>query len=96
VSLPAFARSVSGGIELRLKVVPGASRTAVAGPLGDRLKLRVAAPPEAGKANAEVIALLERELGGRAELIAGHTNALKTVVVRGVASERCERWASGF
>lgn len=94
MSLPAFARIVPGGIELRLKVVPGASRSAVAGVLGDRLKLRVVAPPEGGKANAEVVALLERELGGKVEIVAGNANPQKTVIIRGVSAERFEAWAA--
>ena len=35
-----------GGVELTVKVVPGASRTRVAGVWGTALKLAVAAPPE--------------------------------------------------
>lgn len=44
-------------------MVPGASRTELSGWLGDILKVRVSAPPEKGKANAAVEALLARELG---------------------------------
>ncbi len=34
---------------VRVKVVPGASRSEVVGVHGDRLRVRIAAPPEAGK-----------------------------------------------
>jgi uncharacterized protein (TIGR00251 family) len=86
-TLPSFARRVPGGIEIRLKVVPGASRSAIVGALGDRLKLRVAAPPAAGEANREVADLLGGWLGtSRIELIAGHRQALKTVFARGLAA----------
>lgn len=82
--LPPFARVTPAGLELRLKVVPGASRSALAGILGDRLKLRIAAPPEAGKANRAVIELLERWLKDTSiTLIAGQTHAEKTVLVAG-------------
>ena len=48
-------------MELEVKVVPGASRSEVTGWLGDSLKIRVAAPPERGKANAAVVRMyLER------------------------------------
>jgi hypothetical protein len=85
--LPAFARRTPAGLELRLKVVPGASRSTLAGALGDRLKVRVAAPPEGGKANRAVLELVAAWLGGRrVELIAGHASAEKTVLAAGLAS----------
>ncbi|HVN38000.1 MAG TPA: DUF167 domain-containing protein [Myxococcota bacterium] len=48
---------------LAVKVVPGASRSGIAGWLGDTLKVRVTAPAEQGKANAAVEALLADALG---------------------------------
>lgn len=51
------------GITLRLKVQPRASRTELAGPYGDALKIRVAAPPVDGEANEELIRFLARRLG---------------------------------
>ena len=88
VPLPAFARRVDAGIELRLKVIPGASRAGLAGELGDRLKVRVVAAPEDGKANHAVIALLEKWLKERdhasVELVSGHSTPLKTVLLRRV------------
>jgi uncharacterized protein (TIGR00251 family) len=76
------------GVALRLKVVPGASRTRLAGVLGDRLKLAVAAPPEGGKANEAVCDLLADLFGvsGRNVLIeSGHGTPQKTAVVIGVS-----------
>jgi uncharacterized protein len=72
-------------LELAIKVVPGASRTEVAGVLGDRLKVRVAAPPEGGKANRALVEVLSRWLGVRdVEIVAGHSSAEKVVRVSGV------------
>jgi uncharacterized protein len=78
---------MDGTIELAIKVVPGASRSAIAGVLGDRLKVRVAAPAEGGKANRALVRLLAEWLGVReVEIIAGGSSAEKTVRVTGLSS----------
>ncbi len=43
---------------LKVKVVPGSSRTKIDGWLGDSLKIRVTAKPQKGTANDAVVALL--------------------------------------
>jgi uncharacterized protein len=45
---------------LELHVQPGAARSEFAGKHGDRLKVRVAAPAQDGKANAALIEFLAR------------------------------------
>ncbi len=68
------------GVLIRVKAVPGASRDQIAGPLGDRLKVRVAAPPEEGKANKAIGALLAKTLEvskDRVQLVKGQTSAEK-------------------
>ena len=60
--MPAFFLPTGQGYVLRLTVVPGAQRTQVVGLHGDRLKVRVAAPPEKGAANQELLAFLSRSL----------------------------------
>jgi uncharacterized protein (TIGR00251 family) len=86
-SLPPFARAVEGGFDLAIKVVPGASRTGIVGVLGDRLKVRVAAPPEGGRANRALVEVLSEWLGVRdLEIVAGHSTAEKTVRVFGLST----------
>ncbi|MGD8614733.1 MAG: DUF167 family protein [Gammaproteobacteria bacterium] len=48
---------------LRVRVQPRAIRDAVAGPHGDHLKIRLAAAPVDGKANARLISMLARLCG---------------------------------
>lgn len=67
---------------LQIKAVPGSSRDALAGMLGDRLKIRIAAPPEEGKANAAVCGLVAEALGVRprqVQVVAGRSAPEKTV-----------------
>ena len=71
-------------MELRVKAVPGASRSEIVGILGDRLKIRIAAPPEHGKANQALLLLIADWRGTKnIDLIAGHASAEKTVRVIG-------------
>ena len=54
--------SVVGGTRLRLRVKPGARKTAIVGVHGGALKVAVAAAPEKGKANRAVVRLLAKAL----------------------------------
>ncbi len=72
------------GVTVRVRVVPGASRTEVKGRYGDAIKIRVSAPPEGGRANRAVIDLLEQLVGGSAEIVKGPSSQSKTVLIRGV------------
>lgn len=71
---------------LFIKAVPGARRDEIAGPLGDRLKVRVSAPAEDGRANKAICALLAAAVGVRAGAVAvvrGHTSPEKSLRIRG-------------
>jgi hypothetical protein len=48
---------------LQVQIQPRASSDAIAGVLGDRLKIRLTAPPVEGKANEHLIAWLARLFG---------------------------------
>ena len=75
------------GVSFVVKVVPGSSRTAVTGTLDRMLKVKVAAPPEKGKANEALIGLLAKALGVKNSAItitSGQTKPVKHVTVRGL------------
>jgi uncharacterized protein len=59
---PWLGRTVDGWT-IAVHVQPGAKRSAVAGLHGERLKLRIAAPPIEGRANAAVVAFIAERLG---------------------------------
>lgn len=72
---------------LALLVVPGASRRRVLGAHGDRLRVAVTAPPEAGKANRQVTELLAEAVGvppRQVRVVRGSTSRVKDVEVIGV------------
>ena len=72
------------GATLRVRVVPGASRTEIKGLYGDAIKVRLSATPEDGKANKALVDLLEHTTGGRASILSGTSSRSKLVLIRGV------------
>lgn len=73
--------------KLAVKVVPKAARDAVAGWMGDVLKVRVTAPPERGKANTAVLGMIADALRvprGRVRLIAGGASERKLLEIDGL------------
>ena len=66
-------------------VVPGSSRSLIDGPHGEALKVRVASPPERGRANRELEELLSEALGVAVEVVAGSTGRSKKILVPGLA-----------
>jgi uncharacterized protein len=81
-----FRLSSDGSILLTLHIQPGASRSECAGRHGDALKIRLAAPPVDGKANAALLAFVAERLGlGRSavSLKSGQTSRRKILLVTG-------------
>jgi uncharacterized protein (TIGR00251 family) len=72
---------------LHVKVVPGSSRDRVAGRYGEGVKVQVCAPPEDGRANKAVIAVLARALGvkpAQLAIVRGQAQPRKVVEITGV------------
>lgn len=79
---------------LQLRVSPGASRAEIVGRYGAGWKVRVAAPPEAGRANDAVVRLLAEALDlprRDVEIVSGHAARDKVVSLTGIAPEEAER-----
>ena len=82
------------GATVALRVQPKAKRNAVLGERAGALKVSVTAPPEDGRANEAVLALLREEFDlqrSQVELLSGLTNRNKVVLVRGVTPEELAR-----
>ena len=80
-----------GGVLLRIKVIPGSSVNKIAGVEGEQIKLKIAAPPEKGKANKEVISFLAGILGLRRKDVvieSGEKSRVKLVRIYGVKKEK--------
>ena len=82
-----FVSTAREGTLLNIHVSPGAKSTSVEGLYGEgAIKLKVAAPPVGGKANAEVERFLSKLLGvprSDVNIIRGASSRDKTVLVRG-------------
>jgi uncharacterized protein (TIGR00251 family) len=75
-------------------VVPRARTTELAGTHGDAIRIRVAAPPADGAANAALLRFLADQLGvpvARVRITAGATGRRKVIEVDGVSEERVRR-----
>ena len=76
-----------------VRVVPRASRSSITGEHDGALRVRLAAPPVDGAANAELLRVLARALDIPArdvEMTSGHTSKLKQVRVRGISREQLQ------
>lgn len=94
-----WRREDGGDLVLELHVQPGAKRTEVAGIHGAgaqaRLKLRLAAPPVDGKANAELLRFLADAFGvsqRAVKLVRGEASRQKTVRIVRPARRPDRQW----
>lgn len=79
------------GTTLLLHIQPGASKSEIAGIHGDRLKIRLKAPPLEGKANGELIKLLSTLLDvpkRNIEIIRGLSSRRKSVKIIGITRDQ--------
>lgn len=88
MALPVWLQGDAQHVILSLHVQPGARQTEIVGLHGDALKVRLAAPPVDGKANAALCAYLAGMLQipkNRIELLSGASSRSKRVLALGVS-----------
>lgn len=77
----------AGGVRLRLRIQPSASRSEVVGRHGEEIRVRLAAPPVDGKANEALLVLVSEQLAvprRAVSLHAGASSRSKVVEVLGI------------
>ncbi len=87
-------RGGGGRLLLTLHIQPGAKKTEVCGLHGDALKIRLAAPPVDGKANAALLAFVADRLGlpkSAVSLKSGQTSRRKVVEVAEPPADAVQR-----
>ena len=86
-----------GSITLAIHAQPGAKRTEVAGAHGDCLKIRLAAPPVEGRANAALVEFLAEQFRvprSAVTILRGDAARRKTVRVASPAARPDRDWAA--
>jgi uncharacterized protein (TIGR00251 family) len=89
-----WLRRRESALTLILHVQPGARKTEVAGPHGDALKIRLAAPPVDGKANAALTEFIAACLGlpkAAVRLAAGRSSRRKILEIDDAPPDAEER-----
>jgi uncharacterized protein (TIGR00251 family) len=81
------------GILLRLRIVPRASRTEIAGLVGGVLRIRLAAAPVDGAANETLIRFLAERISvprSAVRITTGQTSRSKVVLISGASLEKVQ------
>lgn len=81
------------GFVLKVVVVPGSSKNKIVGLHGDRLKIKIQAPPVDGKANLAIIDFLAKTLKIKKmslSIVRGETSKSKDVLILEVTKEQLE------
>jgi hypothetical protein len=77
---PLYTANEDGSVELNVHAQPGAGRTQITGRHGDALKIRVAVPPEHGRANDALAKVLADVFGvatSAVSIVAGEKSRTK-------------------
>lgn len=95
IEVGTWALERTEGTEIRVHIQPRASKTEIVGVHGEALKIRIAAPPVDGQANAELF----RFLAGRfsvpqhsVKVISGWNSRHKRVLIKGLTRMKMEAY----
>jgi len=86
--------ATDAGVEIDVRVIPRAGKSAIAGERDGRMLIRVAAPPVEGAANDAVIELLAKLLDcprRAVRIVSGEKSRSKRLAVDGVTPDEVRR-----
>ena len=88
-----FLEEAPGGVWIKLRIQPRASRDEVAGIHGDSLKVKLTAPPVEGEANKALVSFLSKLFGIKKSsfrIASGEKSRTKRILVEGASVEQIE------
>ncbi|MFA6409569.1 MAG: DUF167 domain-containing protein [Gammaproteobacteria bacterium] len=83
---PSYSYQKGDDLYLQVHINPGAKKSAIVGPYGDRLKIKIAAPPLDNKANLELVKFLAKHFDvptKQVEILQGKSGRDKLVRIEG-------------
>ena len=89
-----MSHAAASNCTLAIKAIPNAPRTAIAGWLGDALKVKVHAPALEGRANEELCLFLAEKLGlpkRAVTLLQGEKSRQKVVRIDGLTADETKQ-----
>ncbi len=89
-STPQYLTVLPGSVLLSLKIQPRSSKNAIAGPLGQELRVTLTSPPVDNAANQSLVRFLADQLNcprNRIEIIRGHHSRHKQVRISGIPAQ---------
>jgi len=89
----------NGQLMFRVRVVPRASRSEIAGEHDGSLRVRIAAPPVDGAANEELIRVMAKAFKvsrNAVRIVSGHNGRMKQVSIEGVTLEESTEFTDLF
>jgi uncharacterized protein (TIGR00251 family) len=87
------------GLNIEVWVQPKSSHDEIIGFQDGRIKVKVAAPPEGGKANERLREIIAKALGvskSSVKIVRGETSRLKILEILGVSQDKLDSFMKGF
>lgn len=86
------------GIIVRFRIIPNANKNQIVGLANEEIKVRIAAHPEKGKANEELIAFLAKILHlakSKIEIVQGASNRHKRLLISDISLNNLRKYLEG-